>query len=391
MRIELIFIKKRALFALFFSIVFLTSMIPVFIVDNESTVFENNDLIDNQIETPLYEFTMTPDQNLKHESQVELNAIVKDGTVSAGEYDVYVSIEDNAQNGDTLDFYYTLDDAGGKIHMAMSALAGGYVSVGWGAESINSMNLADYIIGWVTDGGSTVTISDNIGTGTTSHIVDTNQDIDAGYAGTDDNTRTTIELSRDLSTGDGQDVAISRGSSTILQMAWHGTKDDLTSKHSARGAMNHIWGGEGDIACSRSEDGTIENGEYAHSEILTQNANTLEFYYTIDSGAGKIYAGITSAVTGYIAIGWGADAITSMNSADITIGFVSSGTAYVQDEIGISSTSHANDTDQSGTYDIDSYAGTESGGSTTIEFTRSLDTGDTSGDVVISGGSGTNL
>ncbi|OLS18881.1 MAG: Amylopullulanase precursor [Candidatus Heimdallarchaeota archaeon LC_3] len=128
-------------------------------------------------------------------------------------------------------------------------------------------------------------------------------------------------------------------------------------------------------------DGTINVGEYSFTEIIV--SGTFELHYTIDLVTSSITVGVKALNTGWVAIGFGAIEANRMDGADIVIGYVSSGTTYIRDDIGDGGTGHLADISNGGSNDISAFAGSETGGWTTIEFKRQLDTGDTSSDNII--------
>jgi len=113
-------------------------------------------------------------------------------------------------------------------------------------------------------------------------------------------------------------------------------------------------------------DGSIGDGEYDYSEILDVTSSFIMHYSIVDD---TIYMGMEASATGWISVGWGTES-TRMTDIDYIIGYVSSGTAYVEDFIGITATTHASDISQGGTEDTIDFEGSDDGSTTIIEFSR---------------------
>jgi len=88
-----------------------------------------------------------------------------------------------------------------------------------------------------------------------------------------------------------------------------------------------------------------------------------------------IYIGIRAKTTGWVAIGF--EPTTMMKDADMVFGFVQGGEVVISDQFSTGTFGpHSPDTELGGTDDIIESGGKEQGGFTTIEFKRTLDTGD---------------
>ena len=88
-----------------------------------------------------------------------------------------------------------------------------------------------------------------------------------------------------------------------------------------------------------------------------------------------VWFGIQATTTGWVALG--IDPQIAMNGADMVFGWVSAGKATVLDQYSTGMFGpHPDDTSLGGTMDILSSAGSEQAGTTTIEFSRKLVTGD---------------
>jgi hypothetical protein len=119
-------------------------------------------------------------------------------------------------------------------------------------------------------------------------------------------------------------------------------------------------------------DGTISHDEYDYN-VHFDDDNYMIFWSINGS---IISVGLKAKTTGWVALG--IDPTSRMKNADMIFGWVDSdGTAHILDCYSTGSTGpHPPDTELGGTSDIIVYAGTESGGWTSIEFNRSLTTGD---------------
>ncbi|MHA2275864.1 MAG: fibronectin type III domain-containing protein, partial [Candidatus Kariarchaeaceae archaeon] len=123
-------------------------------------------------------------------------------------------------------------------------------------------------------------------------------------------------------------------------------------------------------------DGVVSGGEY---DFTVSVASSFTLHYTVDGAT--IYIALVASGTGWVALGIDPDSGARMLGADIIIGYYD-GTTNIRDDHGTSETKHEADT----TGNILSSAAGESGGSTTLEYSRLLNTGDTSEDKIISVG-----
>ena len=119
-------------------------------------------------------------------------------------------------------------------------------------------------------------------------------------------------------------------------------------------------------------DGLVEDGEYEFDASF--DGGNFVIFWRIE--ADHIYMAIRAKTTGWVSIGF--DPSVRMKDADMLIGWVTkSGTAGLLDCYSTGDYGpHPPDTSLGGTDDIIRYEGSESGGSTTIEFKRLLRTGD---------------
>lgn len=89
---------------------------------------------------------------------------------------------------------------------------------------------------------------------------------------------------------------------------------------------------------------------------------------------GNLSVELNGPTAGWVAVGF--DPTQQMLNANIIIGYVASGTPVIRDDWGWQPTSHRDDIVMGGTSDVTLDGGFESGGSTEIQFTIPLDSGD---------------
>ncbi len=134
--------------------------------------------------------------------------------------------------------------------------------------------------------------------------------------------------------------------------------------------------------CPASLDGVINANEYEFNALFG-NGN-LKLYWKIDGDT--IFMAMEGKTSGWVTIGF--DPVSRMEGADMVFGWVTgSGTPRVVDAYSTGPTGpHPKDTDQGGTSDVLCFGGMESGGKTTIEFKRLLDTGDSRDKAILTNG-----
>jgi hypothetical protein len=130
-----------------------------------------------------------------------------------------------------------------------------------------------------------------------------------------------------------------------------------------------IWPGvlhAGDI------DGVVTPGEY-DSSVEFDGGNYLLYWST---GGDLVNFGIAARTEGWVAVGF--DPEEAMQGADMWLGWIDAGgRTEVVDAYGVGPFGpHPPDLELGGTSDILAFAGTQSGGVTTIEFSRKRNTGD---------------
>jgi hypothetical protein len=118
-------------------------------------------------------------------------------------------------------------------------------------------------------------------------------------------------------------------------------------------------------------DGVVSQGEYDSS--VSFGGGKLLVYWSISGD--EFYLAMKGETSGWVSIG--IEPSVEMFEADMIFGYVSGNSVTVIDAYSIGFTGpHPPDTEQGGTNDILSYAGSEGNGITTIEVKRKLSTGD---------------
>ena len=148
-----------------------------------------------------------------------------DGRIGSGEYAHEIRLGG-------VDVHWSNDAE--RLWVGLSAQATGYVSIGF--DPVDRKVGANYIIGYVADGGATV--RDHVGTRGNLHAADTEvggTDDLLASAGTEANGRTILEFVIPLDSGDPNDRPLTPGETYVIQTAYHSTRDDLISWHSRHG------------------------------------------------------------------------------------------------------------------------------------------------------------
>lgn len=115
-------------------------------------------------------------------------------------------------------------------------------------------------------------------------------------------------------------------------------------------------------------DGVVEAGEYVHELSI----GGMSIHWAND--AQLLHVGLVSPGTGYVTAGF--DPTDRKVGGNYIIGYVTETETVVVDHAGTRGNLHEADVDLGGTDDIVAFAGTETNGETTIEFTIPLDSGD---------------
>jgi hypothetical protein len=162
-------------------------------------------------------------------ANVEEQIPKNDGIVQNTEYGSSRSFKN-----DLFQLYWTINDS--TIYVGMIGQTSGWIAVGF--DPTTSMLDADLVYGWVDNEG-VVTLYDaySLNAFGSNHP----KDVDIGgtdnlltFNGTEESSVTTIEFSRNLSTGDTNDNDIPK--SGTIDIIWAiGNSDDFTSQHIQRG------------------------------------------------------------------------------------------------------------------------------------------------------------
>ena len=99
--------------------------------------------------------------------------------------------------------------------------------------------------------------------------------------------------------------------------------------------------------------------------------------------ADSLMISIKAPTTGWIAVGF--QPTLFMQDANLIIGFVDNGVAFIRDDFGTGATTHESDTDLGGSFDVGQYSGTESSTETTLSFKIAYDSGDQYDKVLVEG------
>lgn len=290
----------------------------------------------------------------------------RDGVIESGEYE-----NSKVFGNGHFEVHWTLD--GDRVFFGLRAQTTGYLAMGFEPTAI--MKDIDVVMGRVVDGeGETM---DGY---STAQFGPPEDDKDQGGSDDVDSSDaeevggwTTVEFRRDLDTGDGLDHVIpDTGNMTIVWAT--GPTDDWTQRHSRAGEGFLKMGGGGSVEpppAGGDLDGVISDGEYPF--MVTAAGNDLELHWKVEGTT--VQFGIKARTNGWVAIGL--EPTTIMKDADMYFGWVQGGTPTAVDAWSTGAFGpHPRDTDQGGTHDITSYGATESGGWTTLELLRDLDTGD---------------
>ena len=316
-------------------------------------------------------------------SAVGLSAPTVDGVVSDGEYVHRFRDEETG-----MDLYWSV--LGEEIYFALRSPGKGWLAVGFDPDG-PMMRGADIIIGFVQDDGETV-VRDHYADTQVDHKPDSElggtEDI-TEFAGSEDAQGTTLEFVRPLQTEDAYDKAIRPGEMFVLFayapeaddfIRYHGQKnrstrslDFFAEASAAAGAETGTGAG---AAAPLPEgpptlDGVLAEGEYA--AVFRDEETGMELHWTIVGE--KIYLGLRSPGSGWVAVGFAPEG-PMMKGADILIGYVQNGEAFVEDNFADGPVNHKPDSELGGTDNVEEFAGSEGADGTILELVRPLNTGD---------------
>lgn len=114
------------------------------------------------------------------------------------------------------------------------------------------------------------------------------------------------------------------------------------------------------------EQGEGDWQEYSAGDFL--------FEWQFEDSPASLRLRVTAPTTGWVSVGF--DPTSMMENANLLIGYVEGGTAYIRDDYGTGQFSHASDVSLGGTDDAEIISGSESSGETVLEFRIPLDSGD---------------
>ena len=137
------------------------------------------------------------------------------------------------------------------------------------------------------------------------------------------------------------------------------------------------------------QDGVVNSGEYLHTQSYGKMGSSFVFSYTIDRAV--VYMALKSPANGWISIGFGWDG--KMKNSDTYTGYWTPSKSDVSDywSTGDPGPSGIAVPDFDAQQDILSYGVGETGGYTTMEWSRYLETGDLTQDRVIAPGVSTDI
>ncbi len=111
---------------------------------------------------------------------------------------------------------------------------------------------------------------------------------------------------------------------------------------------------------------------YSASYDHEVEAKGVSFSWKVDGDT--LHGKMSAKTTGWVAVGFNPS--SKMKDANYILGYVKDGTTEVVDHFGDKATGHSADEKLGGSSDVTLVGGSEDGGTTTIEFTIPLDSGD---------------
>jgi len=121
---------------------------------------------------------------------------------------------------------------------------------------------------------------------------------------------------------------------------------------------------------------TADLGAAGYQHSLT--VDTMTFDWSIEGE--NLAIKLSAPTTGWVAIGF--HPTDMMKDANIIIGFVKDGKVEISDDFGIQPTQHTPDTKRDGKDNVTVIGGTETGTTTTLEFSIPLQSGDANDGVI---------
>ncbi|MHA1945831.1 MAG: DOMON domain-containing protein [Candidatus Hodarchaeales archaeon] len=208
----------------------------------------------------LFTILIYPGKSFAITNVTEQNPI-NDGIVQNNEYESSKSFKN-----DLFKLYWTINDS--TIYVGMIGQTTGWIAIGF--DPTTSMLDADLAYGWVDNDGI-VTLYDaySLNAFGSNHP----KDVDIGgtnnfqtFNGTEESGATTIEFSRNLSTGDTNDNDIPK--SGTIDIIWAiGNSDDFTSPHIQRGEATLTIGQETETTGTDSTTTSTSTTDTTKAEV----------------------------------------------------------------------------------------------------------------------------
>jgi len=291
-----------------------------------------------------------------------------DGRVSPGEYEGNVTFGDDAVTM----LWSIVDDT---VYIALEARTEGSIVLSISPDQ--GLHDGDTVVAWLEEDG-TVEVRDcfciddrgrpvtDLERGGTSDILETQGSLREGI--------TTLEMSRPIATEDPFDKPFPREGSVYLTWEVLDSRGMLGDVVASGTEVLSIDGTPypPSIEPSQAVDGVVEEGEYPNEASFGDGHYVL--HWEVDGDEARF--GIVAQTAGWVAVGF--EPTRRMLDADMWFGWDSGLTgagaldAWSVGDFG----PHPPDITLGGTSDILEYNVRESGGTTTFEFVRRLDTGD---------------
>jgi hypothetical protein len=125
-------------------------------------------------------------------------------------------------------------------------------------------------------------------------------------------------------------------------------------------------------SCGSDNGGTGTDGGTDDEGFKQTTASGITLKWKVENSA--LIVKVSASTTGWVAVGF--DPTSRMQDANIIIGYVSGGDAFIRDDYGSALTAHQSDVSGGGSDDITDKGGTEADGVTEITFSIPLDSGD---------------
>lgn len=255
-----------------------------------------------------------------------------------------------------------------SIKCILSANTAGWVAVGF--DPTARMQNANFIIGYVSN--NIVNIRDDFGISQTDHVSDVSlggNDHLYQKAGKELNGITTISFSMPLNSGDAYDKALNPQNSYPIIFA-KGESDDYSSMHTGTAVINLNLSGTGVTqGISTGPDIALDNDV---TGFQSESFDNVTFKWKIVGDSLRVH--LIMPTSGWVAVGF--RPTEEMQNANLIIGYVSNGVAYLRDDFGDSETTHASDLSLGGENHVTRVFGRETGNVSEVHFTIPLDSGD---------------